>query len=447
MHSRKTIARSLATTFVAGTLDENDLVERGARVLGKRWRWLGHMARRLAQSCLGEICPRKAVIEQWILRDRGFVRAYERHDLSVESLFDSHVARPTMRPSGAAKRWDIRPLCNAGELAEWLGVTLPELDWFADLRRLLGKPCSPILRHYRYRTLSKKLGQFRLIEAPKPRLKDIQRRILTDILDRVPAHEAAHGFRRGRSVVTFATPHVGSDVVIKLDLEDFFPSIPVAQIRATFRSIGYPESVADLLTGLCTTLTPLDQLNGVFCASDDARRDARMARQMRKYAQLHLPQGAPTSPAIANLCAYRMDCRLAGLAIAVGAKYTRYADDLVFSGGSDLGRGAKRFAIHASAIIMEEGFSVHHRKTRIMRRSARQRVAGMVVNQGLNLPREDFDRLKAILTNCARHGPHTQNRSGHENFRGHLEGRVSYFEMVTPVKGGRLRELFNRICW
>ncbi len=444
MYSRKSIARTLATTFVAGTLDENDLVQRGERVLGKRWRWLGLMARRLAEFCAGEICPRKAAIEKWILRDRGFARAYERHDLQVESFVEDRL---TMRPRDVAKRWGVRPLCTAGELAEWLGVTLAELDWFADLRRLLGKPGSPVLRHYRYRTLSKKYGQFRLIEAPKPRLKEIQRRILENILDHVPPHEAAHGFRRGRSVMSFATPHVGSDVVIKLDLEDFFPSIPVAQIRAMFRSIGYPEAVADLLTGLCTTSTPMDELDSTFCDADDARDHARMARQKRMYAQPHLPQGAPTSPAIANLCAYRMDCRLAGLAAAVGANYTRYADDLVFSGDSGLRRGAKRFAIHAVAIIMEEGFSVHHRKTRIMRQGVRQRIAGMVVNQRLNLPREDFDLLKATLTNCARHGPHAQNRNGHENFRSHLEGRVSYFEMVTLVKGGRLRELFDRICW
>lgn len=444
MHSHKFIARTLAAAFVAGTLDEKDLVERGAGVLGKRWRWLGPMARRLAQFCAGEVYPRKAEIENWILRDPGFTRACERHDLSVTTFLED---RPAMRPTTAAKAWSVRPLLTAGELADWLEVSLSELDWFADLRRFLSKPRSPILSHYRYRALIKKQGQFRLIEAPKPRLKEAQRCILADILDRVPPHEAAHGFRLGRSVVTFATPHVGSEVVIKLDLEDFFPSIAVAQIHALFRSIGYPEPVADLLTGLCTTSTPGDELYGAFRDSGDALADAKMERQRRRYSQRHLPQGAPTSPAIANLCAFRMDCRLAGLAAAAGAKYTRYADDLVFSGDDSLRRGAKRFVVYASAIILEEGFSVHFRKTRIMRRSMRQRVAGIVVNQGLNLPRDDFDRLKAILTNCARHGAQTQNRSGHENFRSHLEGRVSYFEMVSPAKGGKLRELLSRICW
>lgn len=444
MHSRKSIARALATSFVAGTLDEDDLVRRGERVLAKRWRWLGLMARRLAQACAGKARPRKATIEKWILRDRGFCNAYERHDLCVVSLIDD---RPIMRPIEVAKPWGVRPLCTAGELAEWLGLPICELDWLADLRKLLANPCSPIVRHYRYRALSKKHGRFRLIEAPKARLKEIQRRILAEILAHIPSHEAAHGFRRGRSIVTFATPHVGSEVVIKLDLEDFFPSIPVAQVRAMFRSIGYPEAVADLLSGLCTTLAPLDELSQIIRRAKETGADAEMARQMRKYAQPHLPQGAPTSPAIANLCAYRMDCRLAGLAEAVGAKYTRYADDLVFSGDGEFRREAKRFAIHAAAIILEEGFAAHHRKTRIMTQGVRQRVAGMVVNQQLNLSREDFDRLKATLTNCIRHGPRSQNRTARENFRSHLEGRVSYFEMIAPGKGGRLRALFDRICW
>ena len=96
---------------------------------------------------------------------------------------------------------------------------------------------------------------------------------------------------------------------------------------------------------------------------------------------------------------------------------------------------------------MEEGFSVHHRKTRIMRQAVRQRLAGMVVNQRLNVARDDFDRLKAILTNCIRLGAPSQNRNGHDDYRGHLNGRVSFVEMINPVKGGQLRELFNQIEW
>jgi hypothetical protein len=165
------------------------------------------------------------------------------------------------------------------------------------------------------------------------------------------------------------------------------------------------------------------------------------------YARPHLPQGAPTSPSLANLCSYRLDCRLAGLAQSAGAAYTRYADDLAFSGGERFDGSVARFATRVAVILMEEGFTVHHRKTRIMRASVRQHLAGLVANQRLNVRRADFDLLKAILTNCVRHGPTTQNREAHPNFREHLAGRISFIESVNLEKGRRLRAIFDQIEW
>jgi hypothetical protein len=131
----------------------------------------------------------------------------------------------------------------------------------------------------------------------------------------------------------------------------------------------------------------------------------------------------------------------------VGANYTRYADDLAFSGDETFERGIERFSTHVAAILMEEGFRVHFRKTRVMRRSVRQHLAGLVTNQHLNVMRADFDKLKAILTNCERLGPQSQNRDGNPDFRGHLEGRLGFAEMVNPSKGQRLRKIFAQIHW
>jgi hypothetical protein len=196
--------------------------------------------------------------------------------------------------------------------------------------------------------------------------------------------------------------------------------------------MGFPETVADLLGGICTTRTPAE----VWKKVDD-----------EVYAWRHLPQGSPSSPALANLGAHRMDCRLSGLAQAAGATYTRYADDLAFSGDGEFERHVQRFSIHAAAVVMEEGFSVQHHKTRVMRQGVRQHLAGLVTNQKLNIARGDFDELKATLTNCARLGAESQNRAGHANFRAHLDGRVGFVEMVNPAKGLRLREIFARIQW
>lgn len=150
---------------------------------------------------------------------------------------------------------------------------------------------------------------------------------------------------------------------------------------------------------------------------------------------------------LANLSFYRTDCRLSAFAKAAEAHYTRYADDLAFSGGEEFERSAERFALHVSAILREEGFRVHQRKTRMMRQGVRQHLAGLVTNARINVPRKDFDRLKAVLTNCVRHGSESQNREQLPHFRAHMEGRVGFVESVNPVKGKRLREILRRIRW
>jgi hypothetical protein len=286
-----------------------------------------------------------------------------------------------------------------------------------------------------------------LIEIPKPRLKNLQRRILAAILDHVPSHPAAHGFVKDRSIQTFAAPHVGQRVVLRMDLENFFPTFPGARVQSFFRTIGYPEPVADLLGGIATNCVPRTAWSEMIRQPGFAVDPQELWHIQSMYARPHLPQGAPTSPSLANLCSYRLDCRMSGLAQSAGAAYTRYADDLAFSGGEKFEHYAARFATQVAVILMEEGFTVHHRKTRIMRRSVRQHLAGLVTNQRLNVRRADFDRLKAILTNCARHGPESQNREAHPHFREHLSGRISFMESVHGEKGRRLRAIFDQIAW
>ena len=169
----------------------------------------------------------------------------------------------------------------------------------------------------------------------------------------------------------------------------------------------------------------------------------REARDL--YSRPHLPQGAPTSPALANLCTYRADCRLTGLAQSVGATYTRYADDIAFSGDGRFERGIERFSTHVAAILMEEGFRVHFRKIRVMRQGVRQHLAGLVINDHPNVMRADFDRLKATLTNCVRFGPESQNRDALPYFRAHLEGRLAFMASINPAKAVRLRKVFFMI--
>jgi RNA-directed DNA polymerase len=440
--ANRVLLRVLAASILSSEPIAEEILGRCSRTLGRPWPWLRPLARRYVKAFAGRVRPRRRDVVRFLREDRGFERARSKY--SSELSVQQWVAAPLrMQPVAAALHWEVPAIESVGALAAWLELSVSELEWFADLKALGHKIGAEKLRHYHCRILAKHFASVRLIEAPKPRLKAIQKRILTGILEKIPVHLKAHGFVKGRSIASFAAPHVGRRVVLRMDLQNFFPSIPGVRIQALFRTIGYPEAVADLLGGLCSNETPRDVWTG---AAMDVER-AQLREAVELYSRPHLPQGAPTSPALANFCAYRVDCRLSGLAKSAGAEYTRYADDLAFSGGEAFERRAERFSTHVAVILMEEGFRVHHRKTRIMRRGVRQHLAGIVANQRLNVRRSDFDRLKAILTNCARLGPATQNRKGHPQFRMHLEGRVRFVETINPGKGKRLRAICEQIRW
>lgn len=423
------IAANLAQAFLAGDWELEQLVERGARACGHGGRWLRTLARRVLTAS-AEPVPADALTET-IEADAGFLAAVQKYELGISQIV---LAEPAMRPAPGAT-WSVPPLLTAGQLADWRGVIPSELDWFADCQgRTALAPPGP-LRHYVYRWLPKPSGRSRLLEIPKSRLKAIQRRVLEEILNRIPPHEAAHGCRPGRSIRSYVAPHVGQRIVLRMDLRHFYPSVRFCQVCAVFRTAGYPDTVARLLAGLCTNRVPAEVL---------ATRTPDVDQGL--FTSLHLPQGAPPSPALANLAVFRLDCRLAALADTVEARYTRYADDLAFSGGRLLERGARRFQVQVGSIVLEEGFALNMRKTRFMRQAVRQQLAGVVVNVQPALARQQYDHLRAILHNSLCRGPETQQR-GRPRFREHLQGRIAYLQQFHPARAARLRALFDKIDW
>ena len=318
---------------------------------------------------------------------------------------------------------------TTGDLAESLNLSIPEIEWFADAQSRLRTAPEP-LRHYRTTPIPKRVGA-RLLEIPKPRLREIQRKVLRRILDRVPAHSAAHGFVKGRSPRTFGIPHAGHEVLVSADLKDFFPSIGIDRVVAIFSALGYPRTVAWNLAYLCTTSTPAEQLGGF------AYPGASLLRTR------HLPQGAPTSPALANLAARKLDIRLAGLAGSMGLRYTRYADDLAFSGSCD----ADKLLWTIRQIVRDEGFGLNPAKTRVRRAHKRQQLAGLVVNEWPAVPRREYDTLRAILHNCILTGPDAQNRAGVPDFRAHLYGRIAHIGETSAARRRTLLEMAERVDW
>jgi RNA-directed DNA polymerase len=437
MHPFQTSTQGLAEALVGGFWRLDDVVDRGGRALGRRPRWLRPLARRVLEAFPHARPPADRVAD--FLQGDATFRSKFPFAMSIKPR-----PAPTMAPSpGPPTSWPVPAIVTPLDLANRLGLDLPELDWFADLRGIERSTPGGPLRHYAYRWKPKRNGSTRLIEAPKGRLKAIQRQVLREILAPIPPHDAAHGFRPARSVRTFVEPHAGRAVVLKMDLLDFFPTIARARVVALFRTAGYPEAVARTLAGLCTNRVPI----GLWRSPDAPLPGPDAWRTRQFYRKAHLPQGAPTSPALANLGAYRLDCRLAGLAASAGATYTRYADDLAFSGDAPFARSTARFQAHVGAILLEEGFQPNPRKTRVMGQGVRQSLAGAVLNARPNLPRDDFDALKATLHNCLKHGPEGQNRAAHPDFRAHLLGRIAHVATLNLDRARKLKSMFDRVDW
>jgi hypothetical protein len=343
--------------------------------------------------------------------------------------------------------WPVPVLDDLADLRGMLGLSTGNLGWFSDTKQLKHTARDERLRHYRYRWVQKASGGVRMIEEPKPLLKHFQRVVLREILDKIPAHEAAQGFCRGRSAVSYAAGHAGQSVLFHVDLEDFFGSIAAGRVFGIFRRCGYPEPVAHVLTGLVTNTVPRATLSALTRPEEPTLLSSHR-RVVGHLAHPHLPQGAPTSPAIANLAAFGLDRRLSGLATAASGTYSRYADDLAFSWPScRRDKSLDRFLSTVTDIVTEEGFRVNPLKTSVCRAGERRRLAGLVVNDYPNVERREFEALKATLHNAARTGPEAQNRHQHPRFKEHLTGRISRVNALSPVRGRRLVDAFARIDW
>ena len=217
------------------------------------------------------------------------------------------------------------------EVARALGISEGELRGFATHRE------RERVAHYVVFAIPKRSGGERLIMAPKRRLKAIQRRLSVLLVDKLPVSEDAHGFRKGRSIRTNALPHVGQKLVLKLDLAEFFPSVSFSRVRGLLVALGYGYPVATCLAVLMTEAErqPVEIDGQIFHVPVGPR---------------YCVQGAPTSPGLCNAIVLRLDRRLAGLAKRFGGRYTRYADDLSFSGNLDRST-ANRLRVQVQRVI------------------------------------------------------------------------------------------------
>lgn len=218
-------------------------------------------------------------------------------------------------------------------------------------------------KNYKCFTIEHFNGKIRDIESPRTYLKVVQWWILDNILSSHVHDECVHGFVRERSYFTNAKTHFGARHLLTLDVKNFFPSIGNPQVFGAFEKLGYSSAAAELLMEFCTLF----------------RR---------------LPQGAPTSPAISNMVFSKIDINLKEAAINAGLMYTRYADDLTFSGQSYI---PKSFFNEVRALIADGGFKLNKEKTRFLGTGDRMEVTGLVINDKIQLPRKWRFRARAMF--------------------------------------------------
>lgn len=342
-------------------------------------------------------------------------RIFSRSDAARLFAATLRTANRTLRdlaPDPAQlERYGLPVWKDEADVARALDVSVGELRFFSIHR------ARERVGHYAAFTIPKRSGGERLILAPKPRLKALQRKLLPLLIDRLPVAEPAHGFRKNRSIGTGAQPHVGRRVLVQMDLSDFFPTVTFPRVRGLLVALGYGYPVAATLAALMTEAQrqPVE-IDGTLYHVPIGPR--------------HCVQGAPTSPGLCNAVAVRLDHRLAGLARRAGFQYTRYADDITFSGADAAKVGTLLAA--SRKIVEAEGFRLNDAKTRVSRAGRRQTVTGVSVNDVLGVSRRERRKLRARIHRASTGTPSPQETAA-------IEGTLAFLQMLNREQAERLR--------
>lgn len=315
---------------------------------------------------------------------------------------------------------------DALALAKSMQIDLKALQYLAYNRKVSK------INHYHTFELEKKSGGKRKISAPKPKLKEVQTWILENILHKIPYTIEAHGFIKERSIVTNAQPHINKDIVVNVDLKDFFPTVTYKRVKGLFHKMGYSEELATIL-GLLCTYSEINEttLDGVTYYVQSGERK--------------LPQGSPASPAISNMIVYKMDKKINGLAKKLNFSYTRYADDMSFSTTEENSQNVSRLLYYTKKIIESEGFIIHPDKVHVMRKGMQQKVTGVVVNKKLNIDRVQLRKFRALLHNIEKNGWKDQQWGKAIHLINAIEGYINYVYMVNPEKGTAFKQNLKTI--
>lgn len=320
------------------------------------------------------------------------------------------------------KHEDIEAACKYAE--NLITLNLPVIFNKEHFSLLLGRECNEITtmmatletNYYHLSYIKKKSGGERTLNVPAVSLRIVQRWILDNILKNLYISQHAMGFCKNKSIVTNAKSHLGKACVINVDLKDFFPSITQKQIFNIFYYYGYTIGVSYMLSRLCT------------CEGK-------------------LPQGAPTSPCLSNIVCLKLDKRLSEVSKRFSAEYTRYADDITFSGDSDI----SNILPIIKKIIIDEGFQLNEKKTRILFKHQRQEVTGLLVNGNhIRVDKKYIKKFKQEIYYCKKYGveSHLKHIDCKKHFYcDHMYGKAYFIKMVDEEMGKKLIGELDSIDW
>lgn len=322
------------------------------------------------------------------------------------------------------------------------------------LRYLIGDPKSTNWKHtpykklrYNYYKLKKKRGGFREIMSPSKELKYIQKWIYVNILSKFPLRDSCKGFRKGISIKDNAMVHEGADVLLKVDLLRYYDTITEQMVFGVFADMGYAKNLAVSLAKLTTA-----EHRSSYWKSIPEKEREQMGVNHNDFPAV-LPQGAPSSPAIANIVATQMDKRFDKLSEKLGYSYSRYADDLTFS-IKNLAKLPTQKLIRI--IISEEKFVINENKIKYFRRGNKQFVTGLTIANGINVPKKYRKFILSEIHYCKTFGPvaHLERNSKNQLipqntlvYHDWLLGHICFIKSINEKAGNKMFEEFNKINW
>lgn len=342
---------------------------------------------------------------------------------------------------------DLPVIFSIENLAMFIGIEAKYI------RNLIGDGKNNIIykyehknKRYNYFKLKKRNGKFREIMSPSKDLKYIQKWILVNILEKYPLADSCKGFRNKISIYDNAKVHERADIILKVDLLKFYDTITDRRVYGVFKSLGYVENLAYSFAKIATAKHRND-----YWIDFDKKSQEILSKLILEKPSI-LPQGAPTSPMLANIIATPMDRRFEALAKKLNCNYSRYADDLTFSIKE---KGKLPSLKLITKIINEEGFFINEEKTKYMKKGCKQYVTGLTTTNGVNVSKKYRKEISEHIYYCRRHGVagHLERRRKEFpkynpiNFHDWLYGHLCFIKSINETANKKMLEDFNKINW